>query len=99
MPACSDNAAGGWGRSLGVTFNLKPSERLTLSTGPDWSRSYGFAQYVRSVDDPDRDVHVRRPLRLRRHRSMAADDDDARERDLLAARVAAGVHAAAAGDR
>jgi hypothetical protein len=46
-----DDAAGGWGRSLGVTFNLKPSERLTLSTGPDWSRSYGFAQYVRSVDD------------------------------------------------
>ena len=48
----SDNAAGGWARSLGVTFNIKPSERLTLSTGPDWSRSYGYAQYVRSVDDP-----------------------------------------------
>ena len=48
----SDNAAGGWGRSLGVTFNLKPSDRLTLSTGPEWNRSYGFAQYVRSVDDP-----------------------------------------------
>ena len=48
----SDNAAGGWGRSLGVTFNIKPSDRLTLSTGPDWNRSYGYAQYVRSVDDP-----------------------------------------------
>jgi len=48
----NDNAAGGWGRSLGVTFNIKPSERLTLSTGPDWSRSYGYAQYVRSVVDP-----------------------------------------------
>jgi hypothetical protein len=48
----SDNAAGGWGRSVGITFNLKPSDRLTLSTGPDWNRSYGFAQYVRSVDDP-----------------------------------------------
>src|SRR5262245_25870482 len=48
----SDNAAGGWGRSAGVTFNFKPSDRLTLSTGPDWNRSYGFAQYVRSVDDP-----------------------------------------------
>ena len=47
----SDNAGGGWGRSLGVTFNVKPSDRLTLSTGPDWNRSYGFAQYVRSVDD------------------------------------------------
>jgi hypothetical protein len=30
----NDNAAGGWGRSLGVTFNIKPSERLTLSTVP-----------------------------------------------------------------
>jgi hypothetical protein len=48
----SDNAAGGWGRSLGVTFNIKPSDRFTLSTGPDWNRSYGYAQYVRSVDDP-----------------------------------------------
>ena len=48
----SDNAAGGWGRSAGVTFNIKPSDRLTLSTGPDWNRSYNFAQYVRSVEDP-----------------------------------------------
>ncbi len=48
----SDNAAGGWGRNLGVTFNLKPNDRLTLSTGPDWNRSYGFAQYVQSVADP-----------------------------------------------
>jgi len=48
----SDDEAGGWGRSLGVSFNLKPSDRLTLSLGPDWNRSYGFAQYVRSVDDP-----------------------------------------------
>jgi hypothetical protein len=48
----SDNAAGGWGRNVGVTFNLKPNDRLTLSTGPDWNRSYGFAQYVQSVVDP-----------------------------------------------
>jgi hypothetical protein len=48
----SDNAAGGWGRNAGVTFNLKPSDWLTLSTGPDWNRSYGYAQYVRPVDDP-----------------------------------------------
>jgi hypothetical protein len=48
----SDNAAGGWGRSFGVTFNVKPSDRLSLSTGPDWNRSYGYAQYVRSVVDP-----------------------------------------------
>ena len=47
-----DDAADGWGRSLGVTFNFKPSDRLTLSTGPDWNRSYGVAQYVQSVADP-----------------------------------------------
>ena len=91
--------AGGWNRSVGVTFNLKPSDRLTLSVGPDWSRNYSHAQYVQSVTDPDRDIHLRRPLRLWRHRSMAADHDHARERDLLAPRVAAGVHAAAAGNR
>jgi hypothetical protein len=42
---------GGWNRNFGVTVNLKPSARLTLSTGPDWTRSYSFAQYVRSVED------------------------------------------------
>lgn len=47
-----NDGAGGWNRSLSLTVNLKPSARLTLSTGPDWNRSYGFAQYVRSVDDP-----------------------------------------------
>jgi hypothetical protein len=47
-----DDVADGWGRSLGVTFNVKPSDRLTLSAGPDWNRSYSFAQYVRSADDP-----------------------------------------------
>jgi hypothetical protein len=47
-----DDAAGGWGRSFEVTLNLKPSDRLTLSTGPDWNRSYSFAQYVQSIADP-----------------------------------------------
>jgi hypothetical protein len=47
-----DDTAGGWNRSLGLSLNLKPSARLTLSTGPEWNRSYGFAQYVRSVEDP-----------------------------------------------
>ena len=47
-----DDAAGGWGRNVSLGFNLKPSERLKFSIGPDWNRSYGFAQYVRSVDDP-----------------------------------------------
>jgi hypothetical protein len=43
--------AGGWSRSLNVSFNLKPSDRLTLSSGPEWNRSHTVAQYVRSVDD------------------------------------------------
>ncbi len=43
--------AGGWNRSLSVSVNIKPSDRLALSIGPDWSRSYGFAQYVQTVDD------------------------------------------------
>jgi hypothetical protein len=47
-----DDAAGGWGRNLELTVNLKPSDRLTLSTGPEWERSYGHAQYVRTVADP-----------------------------------------------
>jgi Domain of unknown function (DUF5916) len=44
--------AGGWNRSLSLSFNIKPSDRLSFSTGPDWNRSYGFAQYVESVNDP-----------------------------------------------
>jgi hypothetical protein len=47
-----EDAAGGWGRNVGVTFNLKPASSLWFSIGPEWNRSYGFAQYVRSVDDP-----------------------------------------------
>jgi len=47
-----DDAAGGWERSASLEFNVKLSDRLTLSTGPEWERSYGYAQYVRSVPDP-----------------------------------------------
>jgi hypothetical protein len=47
-----DDAAGGWGRDVELTVNLKPSDRLTLSTGPEWKRSYGYAQHVRNVADP-----------------------------------------------
>jgi hypothetical protein len=47
-----DDAAGGWGRNARLQFNVKPSDRLTLSTGPEWKRSYGYAQYVRRVADP-----------------------------------------------
>lgn len=48
----STDRAGGRNRSAGVTFNLKPSDRLTVSLGPDWSRNYNHAQYVQSVNDP-----------------------------------------------
>jgi hypothetical protein len=41
----------GWSRRLEVSFNLKPADRFTLSTGPEWNRSYNVAQYIRSVED------------------------------------------------
>jgi hypothetical protein len=46
-----DDEAGGWNRRVNMSVNLKPSTRLTLSTGPEWNRSYSVAQYVRSVED------------------------------------------------
>ena len=46
------NVVGGWNRNLGLNFNLKPADGVTLSVGPEWNRSYGIAQYVRSVIDP-----------------------------------------------
>ena len=47
------NAAGGWGNNGGVTVNLKPSPRLTLSTGPQWSRFRQIAQYVTTITDAE----------------------------------------------
>jgi hypothetical protein len=38
--------------STGLTFNFKPSPRLTISTGPNWNRNRQAAQYVRTVVDP-----------------------------------------------
>ena len=46
------NAAGGWNHSVNVSLNLKPADGVALSVGPEWNRSYGIAQYVRSVIDP-----------------------------------------------
>jgi hypothetical protein len=46
------NVAGGWSRNLGLNFNVKPADGITLSLGPEWNRSYGIAQYVRTVVDP-----------------------------------------------
>ena len=45
------NSAGGWGNNGGLTVNLKPSPRLTLSTGPQWSRFRQVAQYVTTISD------------------------------------------------
>ena len=45
------NALDGWSRNVGLSFNVKPTDGVTLTFGPDWSRSRSFAQYVRSVDD------------------------------------------------
>jgi hypothetical protein len=46
------NDAGGWGRTLNLSVSLKPFSRLTISTGPNWSRNHNPAQYVRTVGDP-----------------------------------------------
>jgi hypothetical protein len=46
------NEAGGWSRNANLSFNLKPSPRLSVSTGPQWNRNRQIAQYVRSVADP-----------------------------------------------
>jgi Domain of unknown function (DUF5916)/Carbohydrate family 9 binding domain-like len=46
------NAAGGTSNNVSVSFNLKPSSRLTLSTGPQLNLSRTIAQYVTKVADP-----------------------------------------------
>jgi hypothetical protein len=43
---------GGWQWNGGPSFNIKPSPKLTISTGPSWNRNHFLAQYVRSVVDP-----------------------------------------------
>ena len=41
------------GSSVGarLSLNIKPSPRLTISTGPEWNENGTVAQYVRSVSD------------------------------------------------
>ena len=46
------NVRGGWSRSVGLNVNLKPADRMLISVGPEWNRSYGIAQYVQTVVDP-----------------------------------------------
>jgi hypothetical protein len=39
------------GKRINVSLNLKPSSRLTLSTGPEWNYSHAVAQYIDQFDD------------------------------------------------
>ena len=43
--------SGGWSRNASLSFNFKPSPRLTVSTGPQWNRNRQIAQYVTAVTD------------------------------------------------
>ena len=45
------NEAGGWNWNGGVSLNIKPSSKLTISTGPSWNRNHNLAQYVRTAVD------------------------------------------------
>jgi hypothetical protein len=43
---------GGWQGGGGMSLDVKPSPKVTLSTGPSWNRNHYVAQYVRTVADP-----------------------------------------------
>jgi hypothetical protein len=45
------NTAGGRSRNANVSFSVKPSSLLTISTGPSWNQNRNLAQYVRTVTD------------------------------------------------
>jgi len=46
-----DTAAGGRQRRAELSVKLKPSPRLLISTGPEWSDNDVVAQYVTSIED------------------------------------------------
>lgn len=46
------NEARGWNRVVGATVSLKPSPMLLFTLGPQLTRTFMPAQYVRSVTDP-----------------------------------------------
>jgi hypothetical protein len=48
----SSTEAGGWQWNGGPSLNIKPSPKITISTGPSWNRNHSIAQYVRTVSDP-----------------------------------------------
>ncbi len=45
------NEGGGWSRNANVSFNIKPSSMVTISSGPSWNWNRNLAQYVRTVTD------------------------------------------------
>ena len=49
--AFSRNDGGGSNWNTRFSVNIKPSPRLTISTGPEWSTNQTVAQYLRSVAD------------------------------------------------
>jgi hypothetical protein len=49
--AGATNDAGGFTRRVRLSFSIKPSSRVTLSTGPEWERSRAVAQYVTTATD------------------------------------------------
>jgi hypothetical protein len=48
----SPRNAGGSSANASLSFSIKPSSMVTLSTGPEWNRSQPVAQYVTSITDP-----------------------------------------------
>jgi hypothetical protein len=46
------NRAGGWTSSLNLPISLKPASRLTISTGPNWTKTRSVAQYLTALADP-----------------------------------------------
>jgi hypothetical protein len=51
-PFYSWNEFGGWGIGNWLNISLKPSSSISVSFGPEYSRSHSLAQYVTAVEDP-----------------------------------------------
>ena len=46
------NEYGGWNRNWNLSIEMRPSPKVVISTGPQWSRGIALAQYVIRADDP-----------------------------------------------
>ena len=45
------NAAGGWNRNGGINVRYRPMAALEISSGPNFGRTHGLAQYVGTFED------------------------------------------------